>query len=482
MRYGHRWLIGVLVVALAALVLIAPGKEGALAQGDTIYVDADADGANNGDSWMDAYTDLQLALDEAGEEDQIWVAAGTYKPTAEHGGSGDRYRSFQMENGVAIYGGFDPSVGDTEWEDRDWVAHLTILSGDIGIGGDRSDNSYHVFYHSEEYIDLDSSAILDGFAISGGNANGTSWNEYRGGGMYNDNSSPTLTNCTFSDNSAGVWVGPTGGGGMYNHGSSPVLTNCTFSGNWTYGLSSGGGMLNEDSSPVLNSCTFEDNHAYDWGFGGGMVNRGSSPTLTACTFKSNSTTWMGHGGGMDNWESSPTLRNCTFLGNSAGYGGGMYNSASDPDHSSSPLLTNCTFSDNSAEEDGGGMGNANSSPTLTNCILWGDTPDEIGNDLDSSPVVTYSDIQGGYPGEGNIDAYPWFVDPANGDLHLGACSRCIDAGDPDPEGLPPYDFEGDDRIIDGDEDGEAIVDMGVDEVAVVGTCFRVYLPVVLRGY
>jgi hypothetical protein len=120
MRYGHRWVMGALVaVALAALVLIAPGDEGALAQGDTIYVDADAEGDNNGDSWTDAYTDLQLALDRAEEEDQIWVAEGTYKPTAEHGGSGDRYKSFQMVNGVALYGGFDPSLGDVAIEDRD---------------------------------------------------------------------------------------------------------------------------------------------------------------------------------------------------------------------------------------------------------------------------------------------------------------------------------------------------------------------------
>jgi hypothetical protein len=120
---------------------------------------------------------------------------------------------------------------------------------------------------------------------------------------------------------------------------------------------------------------------------------------------------------------------------------------------------------------------------LTNCILWGDTPDEISNQgVDSDPVVTYSDVQGGHPGAGNIHAYPWFVDPNHGDFHLGACSRCIDSGDNSAPNLPPRDFEGDARILDGDGDGTAIVDMGVDEVAVVGICFRVYLPVVLRGY
>jgi hypothetical protein len=118
---------------------------------------------------------------------------------------------------------------------------------------------------------------------------------------------------------------------------------------------------------------------------------------------------------------------------------------------------------------------------LINCILWGDTSSEIYDD-DSTPVVTYSDIQGDYPGEGNIDAYPWFVDSENDNFHLGGCSPCIDKGDNLAPDLPAVDFEGDDRVLDGNGDGVAVVDMGVDEVTLVGTCFRVYLPMVLRGY
>ena len=457
MRHRYRLLVtGLGLVALAvAMVLLAPwGQDPVAANGTVHYVDADATGANNGSSWADAFIELQPALDAAVSGDQIWVAAGIYKPTAEHGGTGDRYRSFQMVNGVAIYGGFAGT--ETELGQRDWVNNVTILSGDIGVGGDNSDNSYHVFYHPSE-LALDSTAALDGFTITGGNASGYPHNS--GGGMYNDNSSPTLTNCTFSDNAAVSGTYGDGGGGMYNHGSSPVLTNCTFSGNWTSWYStSGGGMLNVDSSPVLNRCTFEDNHADDMSLGGGMSNlEGSSPTLTDCTFKGNSTTYKGGGGGMFNGDSSPTLRNCTLWGNSAGSGGGMYNSRS------SPTVTNCTFSSNSASSDGGAMHNYDSSATLTNCILRGDTPDEIGNDPDSTTVVTYSDIQGGYPGEGNMDLDPMFVNPGTGDFHLGLGSPCIDAGSNTATDLPPYDFEGDARILDGDRDGTAIVDMGVDE-------------------
>ena len=112
--------------------------------------------------------------------------------------------SFQLKNGVALYGGFDPSVGDIAFEDRDWVLHETILSGDIWrrrLIRLHDENSYHVFYHPEG-TNLDSSAILDGFTVTGGNANGSGYPHYYGGGMYNDDSSPALTNCTFADNSA----------------------------------------------------------------------------------------------------------------------------------------------------------------------------------------------------------------------------------------------------------------------------------------
>jgi len=92
--------------------------------------------------------------------------------------------------------------------------------------------------------------------------------------------------------------------------------------------------------------------------------------------------------------------------------------------------------------------------------------------------VTYSNIQGSYPGEGNIDADPLFVNPVMGDYHLRPGSPCIDAGNSSVPGLPLTDFEGDPRIMDGDRDGTAIVDMGVDEAF----WYSLYLPIVMRAY
>jgi parallel beta-helix repeat protein/predicted outer membrane repeat protein len=444
-------------------------------RGIRIYVDRDARGDNNGTCWEDALTDLQQALARAVDGVEIWVAAGVYTPTLEFSPGDPRSATFQLKNGVALYGGFGPTVGDTGWEDRDWVNNLTILSGDIGTVGDPADNSYHVFYHPDG-LALDGTAVLDGFTVTDGNASSADWPHRAGGGMFNYGSSPALNNCTFSNNSANS------GGGMFNMMySSPVVTNCTFSDNSA--VRSGGGMVNEQSSsPVMTNCTFSGNSA---GFhGGGMSSSLSSLVMTNCTFSDNLAL---HGGGMSSSYSSPVVINCTFSGNSAsGVGGGMINGCHDPRYTSPSVVTNCTFSGNSADQGGGAVYNAcgdsryKSLPVLTNCVLWMDSPNEFYNEGGVELVVTYSDIQGGYEGEGNIDADPLFLGPDNGDFHLGPCSPCIDAADNSAPRLPPYDFEGDPRILDGDDEGTAIVDMGVDE-AVAGTCFRIYLPVVLRN-
>ncbi len=441
------------IALAAALALVALGaligwEAPALAQG-TIYVDADAWGANDGSSWENAYTTLQPALDEATAGDQIWVAEGTYKPTHESSPGNPRSATFQLKNGVAVYGGFDPSVGDTDWDDRDWTGNVTILSGDLGTPGNPYDNSYHVFYHPA-VLALDATAVLDGFTVTGGYANGGG-ELSEGGGMYNKGCSPTVTHCTFAGNYANI------GGGMRNHSSaSPLVTDCTFSAN-TAG-DQGGGMANYSSSPSVTNCTFAGNHGHN---GGGMLNYQSSPEVIGCTFVDNEAI-NGSGGGMYNYTgSSPTLANCMFVGNSAySMGGGIVNYSA-----GTPTLTNCTFSGNSAGT-GGGIDNRSSLLTVTNCILWGDTPDEIYVS-GTAPVVTYSDVQGAdvYPGTGNINASPVFEDAAMRDLDLLESSPCIDAGTNDAPNLPATDFEGDPRIWDGDFDGTATADMGADEFA-----------------
>src|SRR5262249_27854139 len=134
--------------------------------------------------------------------------------------------------------------------------------------------------------------------------------------------------------------------------------------------------------------------------GGGMYNSSSSPTLTNLTFSGNSAYFFGDGGGMYNASSSPTLTNVTFSGNSAPSGGGVFNELG------SPTLTNVTFSGNSAPSGGGVFNGDFCQPTLTNCILWGDSGGEIFNDFGASATVSYSVVQGGYGGTGNLNQDP----------------------------------------------------------------------------
>jgi parallel beta-helix repeat protein len=241
--------------------------------------------------------------------------------------------------------------------------------------------------------------------------------EDSGGGIYNGSSygTPTVTNCTFSGNSAEV-----SGGGICNgtRGTS-TITNCTFSGNSAE--VSGGGMYNGYSStPTVSNCTFSSNTAWD---GGGMHNIESSPIITNNTFFENSALF---GGGMNNEDnSSPTVINCVLNGNSAQfYGGGVYNW-----FHSTPTFTNCTISGNSAQYYGGGMLNWQSSPIITNCILWANIGGSIYN-VASIPIVTYSNLEGGYTGEGNIDTDPRFVTFKGFEYLLHPKSPCVDAGDP----------------------------------------------------
>ena len=411
----------------------------------TIYVDMDATGANNGNSWEDAYTDLEPGLAAAEDGDQVWVAAGTYLPTAQHCSSGNtRYLSFQLKDAVGVYGGFDPSTGDVGWDDRDWVANEVILSGDIGIEGDNSDNSYHVFCHPQGYY-LNENSVLDGFTITGGNANGVS-NNFTGGGMYNESSSPTLTNLVFSNNFGVI------GGGMVN-GSSPSLNNVTFINNST--TNDGGGIWNYGALTLTNAI-FSGNTADR---GGGMLNESSWTTLTNVTFFGNTATNCG--GGMFNLSSSPTLINITFSNNHATVcGGGMRNQ-----NNSKPMIINATFSGNTAYMGGGMYNNIYSSFTMINSILWGDSPDEIDNDSGSNPVITYSDIQGGYNGTGNINENPLLGPLAdNGGFvptrALGIGSPAIDAGNPDMATCPSMDARGVPRPIDGDGNFSTVCDMG----------------------
>ncbi|MCB9317039.1 MAG: hypothetical protein H6569_12945, partial [Lewinellaceae bacterium] len=299
--------------------------------GNVLYVKATAAGADNGTSWTDAYDDLQDALAKAvqcANITEIWVAAGTYKPTS----GMDRNASFYMINDVAIYGGFPGLPGqEGNFAVRNWVSNATILSGDIGAIGDNSDNSYNVVYNTG-YSVLTNSAILDGFTITGGNANGTG-NK-----------------------------GSFGGGILFENAGAPLIRNCQVTGNTT--TYAGGGL----------AC---------------LVN--GSPEIINCIFNGNSSSIYG-GAIIIAFGGTAVIRNCTFYGNGS--------------------LSPCIYIQDSPL------------PIITNSIIWGNS----GGITIAGAAVTYSIVQGGYPGTGNLNIDPLFINAPAGDLHLQACSPAINAG------------------------------------------------------
>jgi len=446
-----------------------------------IYVDCNATGNNDGTSWEDAFTDLQDGLDDASSGDEIRVADGTYKPT----GTSDRTKTFQLKNGVAIYGGYAGCSNPDAKRNID--VYVTILSGNIGNPGESSDNCYHVVTGSG----TDSTAVLDGFTITKGNANGTLYERY-GGGMYNSSGSPTVKYCNFTFNNASYY-----GGGMFNGGSSSTIINCTFScNNASY---HGGGMYNISGSPALSNCTFSGNTASS--YGGGMYNIGSSPVVSNCIFSSNSAQY---GGGIAKYGGGTiTLKNCSIYGNTASVNGGSFFGASNSDNAifinrvlynntaakggafytnSYLTITNCTTHQNSAGYGGAIYSNsAGTNITVCNSILWDDAASMGGPEIcreAGTMTVTYSCVKGGYPGTGNIEAAPEFSDPEGEDNELGtmddnlrlrAGSPCIDAGNNSCYTGEQVDRDGNPRFIDdyGSPDtgnGTApLIDMGAYE-------------------
>ena len=405
------------------------------------YVKLTPTGTANGSSWANASGNLQGIINASITGDEVWVAQGTYYPSADFFGNPSpadvRTKTFVMNQGVAIYGGF--LGNETLRTQRNWMTNLTTLSGEIQQDNNVSNNCYHVILNSGN--GLTSIAVLDGFTITGGNANGNPNFNRQGGGMYNDgNDSPSVINCTFSGNSAS-----SAGGGMYNDQAPLTVTNCTFRSNSAG--SGGGGMYNGECAPNVTRCAFLNNAATGTGTGGkggGMWNNKGLPAINNCVFSGNS---ANNGGGIYVFQGTffgiSTISNCIFGSNSATqYGGGLFHESMG---SANPSVRNCTFSSNSATNGGGGIYNYESSPAITNTILWGNG-NEIFNDdviigaFPSNPSVTYSVVQGGYAGTGNLNVNPLFVNAADIDgadnifrtaddgLNLNPCSPAINAG------------------------------------------------------
>lgn len=378
------------------------------------YVKPNGAGTKDGSSWENASGDLQLMIINATASEVIWVAGGIYYPSRKANDvntttPNDRNNAFVLKEGVKIFGSF--SGNEITLNQRDstmMVKNQSILSGDLGNLHDSTDNAYHVVIS----VGCTKAAVLDGFSITEGNANGSSFIQIgiytlfqnEGGGIENYGSSPSLTNLIVVKNAATNL-----GAGIYNSSSSPVLTNVMITEN-TVG-SSGGGVYNYYSSPVLKNVRIIQNTAVD--NGGGIFNyNGSFPVLTNVYINDNS---ANYGGGICNhYSSSPVLTNVIILGNNALEGGGIFNK-----YSCYPVLTNVTMIGNNASMGGAVMnGDVNSRPQIRNSIIYGNNSGIAGGNWS----ITYSLVQGLHStADGNIDGNtnPLFIDAPLPDLSTG---------------------------------------------------------------
>ncbi|MHC4704695.1 MAG: right-handed parallel beta-helix repeat-containing protein, partial [Planctomycetota bacterium] len=477
---------------LFAILMVATSF--AAATGNVIYVDDDAAGANDGSSWADAYVFLQDALDAAGATEkpvEVRVAGGTYRP--DQGATvtaGRASASFGLVDGVTLRGGF-AGAGAVDTDARDVEAFETILSGDLDgddvdvntpqdLQGEitRTENSWWIV----EVIDSDATTLIDGLVIVAGKEG---IRKFVSGDL-------SVSNCTFRGNSRSA---------IHNSRGDLTITDCVFESNWRHTVDHRGGNM------TLTGCLFAGNWG-SWGVGIYSHAHSGEVTLRDCTFVDNVAT--GHTAAVDCNVDKLGLYNCEFRGNVAGrtacvdawvhedfvaedcvFTGNMGQAIRHTvgrmilsncviagnrgqaveSHGRYMTIRNCTISDNVAD-DGNAVLDTWHRLRITNSILWGNST-LLVDTLHEEPAMTYCNVEGGWPGEGNIDVDPGFVAPGywdlngtpddpnddlwvDGDYHLlsqagrwdpgseswvqdETTSPCIDAGDPNgPLGLEPF--------------------------------------------
>jgi len=425
------------------------------------------------------YLTIQSAINAANDRDLVLVAPGIYVENINFKGKAIAVRS---EKGP----------------------ELTTIDGGKPVNPDFK--SVVIFKNGEE-----SDSVLDGFTIKNGAGSRISVNAYLGGGIHcTGKSSPTIINNIITDNKVpnsgggiacmysssptikgniikGNECGSHGGGGIYNYQSSPqiignqIIENIASQNN--YGDGGGIHFFHCNNTPMVANNLIARNIA-GWG-GGGIYSESSSPQIIHNQIIDNTTTGLyGSGGGLyfSYCDYSPLVENNLIAGNTAETTGGGFYIQNDPgpmiinniitknsaqtkgggiyNNSSHPLITNNTITKNMADM-GGGLRFAKdcSKGNITNTIIW-DNQAQTSPEISINgimPEVSYCNIKGSWPGIGNINAGPLFVNGTSDDYHLTFSSPCKDSGDNNAPGLTQEDFEYDPRIASG------IVDMGADE-------------------
>lgn len=446
------------------------------------HVDADAVPGGDGQSWVNAFEDLQFALTDANFGDEIWIAEGIYTPS-----DIDATASFVLVDGVSVYGGF--AGNETARNQRDPQTHLTVLSGDLGQDDTEnpflinSDNAGHVIVASG----VGPETVIDGLTIEHGayGPAGTVAGDplFFGSGIYCIAGSPTINACVFRYNYAAF----ASGGAIYFQDAHPTITNSTFDHNYCH-LGNGGSIyMGGESSAVIEDCVFINStvvFSSPDASGGAIYHRSTGAMeVRRCIFENNIVrpfysigSDVGYGGAISSFSAPLLVENSVFRGNKASIGGGIIawneativnclfenNTAEARNYTAfelggfgggfcsysfqprTAMVENCTFVNNHGKEHGGVSGGWNSTTRLRNCVLWNNTGwnpefqgyfrEQIGGNFD----IAYCLIQDifGPPAQGEdllepddligcIDVDPMFAD---NEFRLASGSPAIDAG------------------------------------------------------
>ncbi|MFZ1529690.1 MAG: choice-of-anchor Q domain-containing protein [Ferruginibacter sp.] len=444
-------------------------------------------------SWATASNDLQAVINQCLAGDEIWIAAGTYKPNRRADAvtvitATDRNNAFVLKNNVKIYGGF---TGTETLVTQRSLVNVVLLSGDIGTVGTVTDNCYHVVISAGL---TGANTLLDGIRITAGNANAAiitpnitvntfTVSPRNGGGVYKTNAITDFVNCHFQQNNAsGV------GGALYENTSSSATGyfKCIISNNSS--SSNGGGAFLFSSSSIFDSCTVSTNSAVgdaggfytngtgsvqykngtiisnDAGGNGGGVANLSTGTVTISSTRISGNDAGSTGGAVYSLNATTLVWNCLLSGNEANGGGALWNA------SSAGEIINCTISGNNSLAQGGAIGNGFSNPIIRNSIIYNNSavPGATNSMFNSGsfPVVEFCIVEGGYAGIGNLAANPLFVSsvsPAfaptsSGNYQLQKCSPAINAGN--NSWVPAGIFS---DLLNGDRFALSTVDMGAYE-------------------
>ena len=361
------------------------------------YVNINNATPGSGLTWATAFTDLNQALAVYSSGDQIWVAKGTYYPTA----TTNRAATFSITQGLNLYGGFNGS--ETAYTMANPTANPTILSGDIGVAGDATDNSYHVVTFS---CPATSGLTMDGFTITGGNAN-------QG---YPGSTTPTSSN--------------TGGGllelSITGQFQSASITHCTFTSNFAvYGGGFGAYGDGNNSATFYNIvyCNFSNNSAYIGGAGAslGYNNDWSVSQFDMCVFTGN-----------------------TSISSQGSVIGTMYTNGTSADMLT--MVTNCVLYNNPEPQLYNLATSGSGHLQIYTSIIWNSVapypgPLYTGNNV----LIDMCDLDLVTPDGSNLDVDPQFTNPAAGDFHTPHCSPLVDqgwttaafnVGHTDPDGNP----------------------------------------------